>query len=281
MNQRNPLDILVYEERRLRNVANSDPTIVGSGSKIGALITGIIESGLWVPIGRIGITPFGEFRLSNRSTRLVATRRYSFINNAVTGDDLGAAEMNKDGNALEALYVILSDIMGVAGYIKSTHVNATAISGQKALTVSRGILNTGDTVDGWMWVVIDQDFTLNDAAIADGTITLSTTNYFFLKRDGTWAVRTTNTPPAQTLIAFSAVFGATDATSVNNNPTGRKNLLSLDSINTKLAQQTALTAANAGTIDTTWDSTEVAIMGNMRTRINELETRLHNMGVLP
>lgn len=49
----------------------------------------------------------------------------------------------------------------------------------------------------------------------------------------------------------------------------------------KLYRLTELTAADAATVDATYDGTEAALLNNMRTRINELETVLKTLGILP
>ena len=48
---------------------------------------------------------------------------------------------------------------------------------------------------------------------------------------------------------------------------------------TLVTKPTALTAANAGTLNT-GDATSDTIIGNMRTRINELETKLQALGLI-
>lgn len=49
---------------------------------------------------------------------------------------------------------------------------------------------------------------------------------------------------------------------------------------TPVVQQTALTAADAGTIDGTYGAEEQAILGNIRTRLGELETKLIALGFI-
>lgn len=48
-----------------------------------------------------------------------------------------------------------------------------------------------------------------------------------------------------------------------------------------LKPQTALTAANALTIDGTYDTNEQNTITNLRTRVNEIEARLKAAGFLP
>jgi len=49
---------------------------------------------------------------------------------------------------------------------------------------------------------------------------------------------------------------------------------------TPVVQPTALTVADAVAIDATFDATEQTTMINMRTRINEIETKLQALGLL-
>lgn len=49
---------------------------------------------------------------------------------------------------------------------------------------------------------------------------------------------------------------------------------------TPVAKPTALTAADNTAIDATYDATEQAVLGNVRTRLNELETKLQALGLL-
>lgn len=48
-----------------------------------------------------------------------------------------------------------------------------------------------------------------------------------------------------------------------------------------ITQPTALTGIDANVIDAVYDATEEAVLNNVRTRINELETKLKSLGFLP
>lgn len=48
-----------------------------------------------------------------------------------------------------------------------------------------------------------------------------------------------------------------------------------------VAQQPALTAADAAAIDITYGAEEAGVLGNLRTRLNEVEARLRAYGFLP
>lgn len=48
----------------------------------------------------------------------------------------------------------------------------------------------------------------------------------------------------------------------------------------KLYKEAALTVADTGVVDSTYDATEAAVINNIRTRLNELETRLQAIGLL-
>jgi hypothetical protein len=49
----------------------------------------------------------------------------------------------------------------------------------------------------------------------------------------------------------------------------------------KLYRETALTAADNTAIDAIYDATEQAVLNNVRTRVNEIEARMQNLGFLP
>ena len=49
----------------------------------------------------------------------------------------------------------------------------------------------------------------------------------------------------------------------------------------ELKQLTALTAAVASTVDTTYGTEEAAVINNLRTRLGEVEARLKTLGILP
>lgn len=50
---------------------------------------------------------------------------------------------------------------------------------------------------------------------------------------------------------------------------------------TPVIRQSALTAANASTVDSTYGDDEVNVINNIRTRVNEIATRLTSYGLLP
>lgn len=47
-----------------------------------------------------------------------------------------------------------------------------------------------------------------------------------------------------------------------------------------VSRPTALTAANATAVGAVWTATEQGVVNNMRTRLNELETKLRDLGLL-
>ena len=47
-----------------------------------------------------------------------------------------------------------------------------------------------------------------------------------------------------------------------------------------VAQQSALTAANASTVDTTYGTEEANVINNIRTRLGEVETALESLGLV-
>jgi len=50
---------------------------------------------------------------------------------------------------------------------------------------------------------------------------------------------------------------------------------------TPVIQPLALTAIDATVIDSAYDATEEAVLNNVRTRLNEMESRLSDIGILP
>lgn len=48
-----------------------------------------------------------------------------------------------------------------------------------------------------------------------------------------------------------------------------------------IAKAAALTAADASVVDATYGAEEAAVIANLRTRLNELESRLRAYGLLP
>jgi hypothetical protein len=48
-----------------------------------------------------------------------------------------------------------------------------------------------------------------------------------------------------------------------------------------VTRPTALTAASAATVGATYTATEQGVVNNTRTRVNELETKLKALGILP
>lgn len=66
---------------------------------------------------------------------------------------------------------------------------------------------------------------------------------------------------------------------INHNHDG-VNSVRLAGGNIEKAPQSAMTAATAGTAGGTYTSTEQGLINNHTTRINELETKLRNLGFL-
>ena len=49
---------------------------------------------------------------------------------------------------------------------------------------------------------------------------------------------------------------------------------------TPVVKPAALTAADAGTVDATYGAPEAAVLANVRTRLNEIESALQDLGLL-
>jgi len=140
----------------------------------------------------------------------------------------------------DVLIGILETIAGTSGggFLSSTHFNGSAIAGQLAIQVSAGHAFLG-AAGSLLHVYNASPLTLQNGngSIGEGSIVGSgggTTNYFFLRKTGVWHVDQDNTAPAESQIAFTAVFNATESTSQNNLPAGRVNLTTVAALLTEI-----------------------------------------------
>lgn len=113
------------------------------------------------------------------------------------------------------------------GFWGPSDIIATAIAGTLGVQVSPGNAYLGP--DGDYTHVHKSDIETVQNGVGGIVVVNSTTNYFWLKADGTWTVNTTgvNPVPNSAMLAFSGVAGATDfitGGSLNNDPVGRINL---------------------------------------------------------
>lgn len=109
------------------------------------------------------------------------------------------------------------------------------------------------------------------AGTASQAMTPSATNYAYLTDAGTLTVSTSGFPSASHV---PLAIVTTDATTVTGITDQR---IAFPACGNRA--QAALTAANAGAINS-GDATTDAVIGNMRTRINELESKLQALGLL-
>ena len=77
--------------------------------------------------------------------------------------------------------------------------------------------------------------------------------------------------------AVNVILGTSTGTQIGTGATQKHALWG----KTPIVQPTALTAADNTAIDATFDATEQAVVENLRTRLNEMETRLTSWGFLP
>jgi hypothetical protein len=143
------------------------------------------------------------------------TTVYSLLTATTSGDTLASTDVNRLGDTAELFYVQVGELLG-SGFFTPTDCNGTAVSGSLSLELSAGSAIVGEQ-DG-------RKVVQNTGTVAVSGLTASTTNYVFLQRDGTYVTNTTGTAPAHTLLACTAVTNGTEATSVNNAPTGRTHL---------------------------------------------------------
>lgn len=101
-----------------------------------------------------------------------------------------------------------------SGFFASSDYVPSIVAGSLAVDVSAGDAIIGPAGDMlWLKSTAVQRLQNGDGSIAEGSIVASTTNYFFLKRAGTWHVDQDNTPPADGKFAFSGVTDTDDFTS--------------------------------------------------------------------
>jgi hypothetical protein len=138
----------------------------------------------------------------------------------VAGDTLGAGEVNSLGLSVNLFAVRLAELLG-PGAFRSTDFNGTPVDGELELLVSGG--------DGLIGAVGEQGlvFQEGDVLVTEvHGIVASDTNYFYLDRDGAWTVvQDTGDAPPNSSLMISAVFDASEATSVDNDPEGRNTIL--------------------------------------------------------
>jgi hypothetical protein len=107
----------------------------------------------------------------------------------------------------------------------------------------------------------------------------STTNHFsMIDSNGTVTDLTDQSFSADFSFAegVDMTFGTSNGTMIG---TASQQKLSFFGV-TPVVKGTALTAANATALDATYDSSEQTTVSNMRVRINEIESRLQDIGII-
>jgi len=139
---------------------------------------------------------------------------------------LETEEVNALGDTTELGLLLLAELVA-EGFFLSTDANATIIAGSIALQMSAvsGAV-VGDT-GGRKLLKLADPVTIT----ATHGLTPSATNYVYLQRDGTYTANTSGVAPSNARLCVSAVLNGTEATSVNNNPAGRVNLVELVLLN--------------------------------------------------
>lgn len=188
------------------------------------------------------------------------TTVWGLVNGKSSVNTLSAAEVNGLGDALELLAVQLGELHA-AGCFLSTDFNASVVGGTLAVDISAGSAFVGGT-DG-------KKLVMNTGTVRVSGLTASATNYVYLQRDGTFTTNTSGTPPANTLLVATAATSGTEATSVNNNPTGRVNL-----------RAAAIADVNSSTVDATYGTEEQNVITDLRTKLNSVLAAMRAQGII-
>lgn len=85
------------------------------------------------------------------------------------------------------------------------------------------------------------------------------------------------TVPGSDVANQHSYYGTTTSTNITSVPTWR----SADGLTLRMFQQAALTAADNTAINAVYDATEQGVLNNVRDRVNEIETRMKVLGMLP
>lgn len=145
----------------------------------------------------------------------MATTVYQLLNTLTPGAVIPSADVNKISNTLEEVFVQLAELVG-EGIFLSTDFNGSIVTGELSADISAGSALVGSTDS--------KIILLNDATVRVTGLAPSTTNYIFLQRDGSFTHNTTGSVPSNTALVCTVTTNGTEATSINNNPNGRRNL---------------------------------------------------------
>lgn len=171
----------------------------------------------------------------------MATSVYGLPNGKVAGNLISYAELNLIGDTAEEFFTKIVEYLGV-GFLQSTDFNGAVVPGQLSVDLSGGI--------GIVGVSLSRALIYQDGTERVTGLTASDTNRIFLLPDGTYeVVDSAASDPADGHLACTVVTSGTEATSVNNLPTGRVNFGTvLSTASLASATPTALTIAGAGAV---------------------------------
>ncbi len=201
----------------------------------------------------------------------MSTPIYQFADSLLDGQPLYAAQVNLLGTESENFMVQTAELYSATGGIfGATQFNGAAVAGELSIDISAGAAFVGQTAG-------TKKLVRNAGTIRVTGLTAASTNYLWLKQDGTFQANTTGVQPANTHLVCTCVTNGSQVTSVDNAPTGRINIsLSLSAPVDILHGGTgASTAAGArtnlglGTI-ATQAANNVAITGGSITGITDL-----------
>jgi hypothetical protein len=150
----------------------------------------------------------------------MATSIYAFPSGKTAQvDKLTAADWNALMASLEQFFVQCGELFQ-EGCFLSTDFNASIVAGQLSASMSAGTAVVGGT-DA-------RKIVQNTGAVTCTGLDASATNYIWLKQDGTFfGDSNLANQPANSLLVATVVTDGTEVTTVNNLPTGRKNLAQL------------------------------------------------------
>lgn len=144
----------------------------------------------------------------------MATAVLGLVNDLDAADALPAADCNAWSNELEVDQVQTCELVGV-GCLAAADYNLSIGAG---LSVD---VSAGEAVVGAAGA---RCFVQKTGSTNVPSLTVSTTCYIYLHKDGTFSFNTSGTPPANSILVGTAATGVSTVSSVNSAPTGRVNL---------------------------------------------------------
>lgn len=127
-------------------------------------------------------------------------------------------------DGIEEVFLGIAEILG-SGILHKTDGIPAAVAGQLAFDLSRVRAIIGSENER-VFVHLGPQVAVDDSSpLLTGSIAASTTNYVFIKKDGTLEVNQTGTPPADSELLFSGVTDADEFTSFDTTRTNIAPLL--------------------------------------------------------